>query len=328
MALFEGTGMLTGEVPGSNQSSLVGRCAVRAGDLIMSAPSCEQPEDAHCAGESSVVSIQRSPKATETLQWAAEYLAAPPGDREFRISWSDAAARVCLEALTSSARQRLNRFVFAEFCLPGNSRFPMDPIGWEQELRAAGNRSPGFARELCSIVGLLQAVEYMSTEGPGQSKDWERLLRQTWLNLGADHPASLRVADHTAGVQEKEGNDVRAVELCEYVWRARDRVLGGDHRDTLISASNLALAHLHAGCAFKAVTLLEKSLRKVSSAVGVDHPLTLLFAMNLAAAYAADGQHERAGQFYAAVYAEAVAALGTDHELTLAAWSRLRSFPK
>jgi hypothetical protein len=278
--------------------------------------------------ERSVVSTSRWPAATNIPHHAAEYLVAGPLSREFCGGSPQPVTEACLEVLVTATRQRLNRFVFTELRLPEGSRFPDDANGWERGLRTECDRNPAFADELGSIVGLLHAVEHFAAERRCRSHEWENLLDQARLTLGEDHPASLRVADHTAGVQEREGDNVRALALCRQTWISRARVLGTSHRDTLISANNLALLHLQAGCAPKAIKLLETTLLATGSATGTGHPHTMLCAMNLAAAYDADGQDDLAGQFYAAVHAEATTTLGPGHELTMTAWSRLRSHRK
>jgi hypothetical protein len=149
-------------------------------------------------------------------------------------------------------------------------------------------------------------------------------LHHAWhATLGADHPATLSIANTLATIHRERGNYQRAYELDHDSLTRQRRLHGNDHPDTLNSAGNLA-NHLHLlGRVEEALALNQDTLDRMRRALGEDHPHTLNSANSLANDLRALGRVQEALALNQDTLDRKRRVLGEDHPATLGSASNL-----
>ena len=125
-------------------------------------------------------------------------------------------------------------------------------------------------------------------------KEFERARAIYHGQRGRDHPDTLASASHLANCYAALGRRADALELCEEVLAARERVLPPEHPDTLVSMSNLAELYAELGRRADALRLGERVLAARKRVLPPDHPDTVRSMEQMAGRYAELGRRAAA----------------------------------
>ena len=113
-------------------------------------------------------------------------------------------------------------------------------------------------------------------ELPRAIPQYERVLELRRMNLGPDHPDTLRNCNLLAAAYFGTGRFAEAIELYLATLERRQATLGPDHPDTLQSQEFLACSYVETGRVTEAIALLQHTLERRQAALGPDHPDTLV----------------------------------------------------
>jgi len=146
---------------------------------------------------------------------------------------------------------------------------------------------------------------------------YEDLVRRVQMNLGMEHPTTLRSMGYLAMTYARLGKLEKAKTVQEEVAKKLEMSLGMDHPETLFHMNQIPWTYGQLGSLKEAETMQEEVLKKLQSTFGMEHELTLSGMNNLALLYCKLGKSREAEAMQEEVLRKQNKILGRDHPLTL-----------
>ncbi|MEM9082103.1 MAG: serine/threonine-protein kinase [Planctomycetota bacterium] len=144
----------------------------------------------------------------------------------------------------------------------------------------------------------------------------QRLLEQSQLHFGTDHPLTLNAIGNIALLASERGRFDEAIQLHQELYETRKRLFGPEDQTTLTSLHNIAVEENLAGRPERALERYAEAVRIQTSVFGIDHPATIQSRNGLAASRHNTGDLDGAARDYEALIPDAVRVLGEDHSET------------
>jgi transcriptional regulator with XRE-family HTH domain len=286
------------------------------------------------------------PVPAEWFPHAAEHLPDPLGERAAdAIAWRQVVAHLRGSAIArlnagTLLMHRLTLAIIRDYLPPGQAQVARGAaVGVVIANRPGGEDLPAawpaWATMLPHVLALdpansddadlrnlaAHAIIYLVWRAdPRAAIDLARYLHGQWrVNLGEDHPDTLRSANGLAMALYHLGEYRAARDLHEDVLARSRRVLGEDHPDTLWFATLMA-RDLHGLGEFGTTRDLgEDVLERYRRVLGEDHPGTFWSASELARDLRGLGEYRAARDLEEDVLARRRRVLGENHPTTL--WS-------
>jgi len=146
---------------------------------------------------------------------------------------------------------------------------------------------------------------------------YEDLVGRVQMNLGMEHPTTLRSMGYLATTYARLGKLEKAKTLLEEVAKKLEMSLGMDHPDTLFHMSQIPWTYGLLGRLREAETMQEEVLKKLQTTFGMEHEWTLNGMNDLALLYCQVGKLREAEAMQEEVLRKQSMSMGRNHPLTL-----------
>jgi len=146
---------------------------------------------------------------------------------------------------------------------------------------------------------------------------YEDLVRRVQMNLGMEHPTTLRSMGYLAMTYVRLGKLEKAKTLQEEVAKKLEMSLGMDHPQTVLHMSQIPWTYGQLGSLREAETMQEEVLKKLQTTFGMEHERTLNGKNGLALLYCQVGKLREAEAIQEEVLKKQSMNMGRDHPWTL-----------